>query len=309
MILPILARMAACLGLALAASTPLASGPSIADADLKITLTLPDGFERVADYEPPPGFDIRYAFRRLNSEGQAAVWVYVQRLSGSLGRERIPEEAVKKSGAAGHYVEKWKSFDVDVFLVNHIADGQALVTRNVQVPIKLCAVQLRVVGPESQDAELAEVTRQLLASLDGPTNWLTDEERIRLGLKACVQTVAWLLAVGACVLGLTAWRTACFRKTATALGLPRAWARQKVRPSWAWYLVPAYLLLAGFLTALALVCWHVLYDAPRVLLWQALGVFSLSIVVALVPAGLIMRRRVRTKRRILAGPPPAAPPA
>ena len=63
------------------------------------------------------------------------------------------------------------------------------------MPIAPYAIQLKVFGPESHDAELAAVTRQLLASLDGPTNWLTDDERAyRLG-KGVGQLVVYVAAV------------------------------------------------------------------------------------------------------------------
>ena len=228
--------------LAITTSCPVvvANGPSIVDKDLNISLTLPDGFERVFDIPSPPGEDFRYVFKRVNPDGRSTVCVFVERMGGVIGREPLKEEVIKKMGDVGHYREKWKSFDVDVFVVKETEGGFRFVTRNVQIPIKPYAIQLKVFGLESQDAELAELTRTLLASFDGPSNWLTDRERgERLG-EGIFKMACCILVIGAFVYGLAAWRTGAFRTKAILAGIPMEVAYQKIRPSWAWYLLGAY---------------------------------------------------------------------
>jgi hypothetical protein len=45
------------------------------------------------------------------------------------------------------------------------------------VPLKKQAIQLSVFGEASQQADLIAIRDDLLASLDGPTNWLTASEQ------------------------------------------------------------------------------------------------------------------------------------
>jgi uncharacterized membrane protein len=289
-----------------------ASAPSISDGDLKITLQLPEGFEPIPGSHPPPNTDIRYAFGRMGPDGKSRICVLVHALRGVIGRERIGEAA--RSRLAGLYLEKWKSFELEVLVVKEDLAGGCFVTRNVQVPVTPRAIQLSVVGPQSQDAELAELTRTLLASMDGPTNWLTTEERVGSGIEAVVRVSLCVLGILAVVYGLVAWRTRRFRERAAALGLPAEWARQPIRPRWGWYLLGAYLLLAGLFAGSMIVIKS--FDdflshrskviGPPV---SPLGVIGLSALGAMVITWVVWRGRSKHKRRILAGPPagPVAP--
>ena len=240
--------------------------------------------------------------------------VFIDRLGGPIGRERVGEEA-RKRGAAGVYLEKWKSFEVEVFLVKERVGDATFVTRNVQVPITPRAIQLMVVGPETQDAELADLARALLASLDGPSNWLSDWERAEnLGV-VIVKFLAWIVGIGVAVYVLVARRTSVFCGRVVERGLPVALARQKIRPSWAWYLLGAYLFFASICAS----CWIVVANLISRLekhqtlandnsLWYSLGLLVIGSLLASAVTGIVMRRRVKYKRLILATPlPPSAP--
>jgi hypothetical protein len=49
--------------------------------------------------------------------------------------------------------------------------GVASVTLNAQVPLKPKAIQVTVVGPQSDEAQLRQELRAIVASVEGPTNW------------------------------------------------------------------------------------------------------------------------------------------
>ena len=73
-----------------------------------------------------------------------------------------------------------------------------MLTFNAQVPLKPHAIQVMVSGPASDETSLRQQMQTIVSSVDGPTNWLTTDERIsraaagggRLILLGC------LLAVG-----------------------------------------------------------------------------------------------------------------
>jgi hypothetical protein len=215
------------------------------------------------------------------------------------------EEEYRKRGLRT-YRERWKSFSLDVIVVKETEGGRAFVTRNVQVPIRPRAVQLKIFGLESRDAEMADLTRTLLASLDGSTDWLTEEQRgARLG-EGIARMLFWIAAIGAGVYGLCAWRTGVFWRKALAAGLSTGQAQPKIRPHWGWYLFAAYLSFASLVGGGVASAWS-LYEhseiAASILFWTSLGqVLALAILVA------VLARRVQYKRRILASAPPIPPP-
>lgn len=277
-----------------------ASGPSISDPDMNITLTLPEGFERFTDLSAPPEYEIRYAFSRPNPDGRTAVCVRVIPLDRAIGRKEVPDSEIRLHPGADVYHAKWKSFDLQVFKVKTTQHGLAYITRNVQIPVKPHAMQLQVIGLQSQDAELAALTRTLLASLDGPSNWGRPGET-DVGAK---QAVFWLVAIGAVVFGLVRWREYCFRQKAIQMGLPAAMANQTIHPRGRWYLLAVYLFLIGA-SVIAVMC----FLHPRDRGWWE-GLFWLNAVASLVIMGSVMRLRGRAKRRILDSyrRPPALPP-
>jgi len=292
-------------------STATAAGPTIYDEDLHITLILPDGFEPVLDMPPSPDADIRHAYTRPDSDGNSAVLVLVQALRGTIGREQMGEKW-RAFGADRVYSEKWKSFEVEVVVSKKDQDGSTVIVRSVQVPIAPRAIQVTVFGDESNDAELADLTKALLASLDGPSNWLTNQSRAKALGEAVGKLAFWIVVFGAVVYVLTVWRTGCFQAKAVAAGIPEELAKQRIRPSWAWYLPGAYVFMAGLLGGSMMVFIFRGREAIR----YTLGVFCLGLFVASLLTGIVMWRRVRTKRRILATvslpatsvPPPSRPP-
>ena len=275
-----------------------ASGPSISDKDLNVSLNLPDDFESVSEFNSPPNADIRYAFKRIGSEGISSVCVFILRLPGTIGREQMMGNEWLKLGASRVYLEKWKSFDVEVVVIKERVGDTTFITRNVQIPIKPYAIQLKIFGHESRDEELAVLTRTLLASLDGPTNWLTDQERSMKLSEGIGRLSFWVVLIGVGVYGLSSWRTKRFRRKAIAMGLPVELSQQKIRPSWAWYLLPTYLLFASLIAASTMTF---IYRGHRI--WSALSLFFLGIIVAAIITGFVKHRRNRDKRRILASLP------
>lgn len=295
--------MIAVMGVAMALVVLLSSGalagPTVDDKALNITLALPDGFERMTDFQPAPGVEVPYAFRRAGTGAEEPVCVFIQRLPGPIGRERIPRDRIGKKGIVELYTAGWKSFEVDVIVVRETHEGSAVLTYNAQVPIKPRAIQLMVMGVESDKPQLKALTAQLLGSLDGQTNWLTEEQRYERISDGLAKIVVWTIVIALVTFCLVRRRDRAFLDRALAAGLPMEVAGQKIRPGWIWYLPVGYLLFAtlGAPILVSMVC-HDIEDRFGYLLGMVGGgiLLALGIMIA------VMRARGRAKRRILASP-------
>jgi hypothetical protein len=154
----------------------LSCGPSVAhagpvnDPDLKFSLVIPDGFVRdqqLAAARP----DFLYAFRKTEPQDVGVV-IIIERMRGTIGRERL-NTSKRPAGFAGRvFAVRWRDFDIDAIEVPEEVNGIETVNFNVQVPLKPEAIQIRVVGRRDQKDQLLQLTNNLLASLQGDSNWL-----------------------------------------------------------------------------------------------------------------------------------------
>jgi hypothetical protein len=179
----------------------------IRDEALGFTLTVPEGF---VDY--PPGREQQgtpYAFVKGEPGRTDSTIIGIKPMGGTIGREPLPASELPQGDGINFDVrrEKWKSFDIEVLVgVAQQEPGIAVVV--AQVPLKPQAIQVAVTAPLARQAELLPLLRSLLASLDGPSNWLTDKER-SLGAGKAIGGLAVML-------GLAGWAIARWRKRRTA---------------------------------------------------------------------------------------------
>jgi hypothetical protein len=184
-------------------SAATARAEVIRDEALGFTLTVPEGF---VDY--PPGREQQgtpYAYVKGQPGTTDFTIIGVKPMGGTIGREPLPASELPQADGIKFDLrrEKWKSFDIEV-LVGVAQQEPGIAVLVAQVPLKRQAIQLAVTSPLARQAELLPLLRSLLASLDGPSNWLTDRERsLRAGK-----------AIGglAVMLGLAGWAIARWRK-------------------------------------------------------------------------------------------------
>ena len=151
-------------------------GVPYSNSQLQFKAMLPDNLEDVSIRVPVHGGLITLG--KWNSSKSALVqMVSLQDLGGTIGREDLSK---KKDKPANVTLEKtrWKTFDIDVFRVAENAGNISMLTFNAQVPLKPHAIQVMVSGPASEEASLKQQMQQIVASVDGPTNWLTGAESI-----------------------------------------------------------------------------------------------------------------------------------
>ena len=188
------------LALACSAISATAHAEVIRDDKLNFTLTLPDGFKDFPEAKEQQG--LAYSFLQGTPGTQDFTIVGIKPMGGIIGREALQKKDLPHFEGVTFDLrrEKWKSFDIDVMVGTARQGDVGVFVTVAQVPLKKEAIQVTVAGPEAHKTQVLAMLRTLLASLDGPSNWLTDAERsFRLG------KIAGGLLGALAVAGLVIW--------------------------------------------------------------------------------------------------------
>jgi len=179
---------------------------AIRDAGHGFSFTVPDGY---SEYPEGRGPDTAYVFARGKPDEPSFTQLKIQQMHGTIGRESLDRDKAERTWRDGLRVTgieltrfdlrklTWKDFEVDLF-VSYVASSDKRLILVTQVPLKPEAIQIALAGPSSDEARLTADLQAVLASLDGPTNWKTDQERILAlawagGLIVGMVVVAWWL--------------------------------------------------------------------------------------------------------------------
>ena len=183
--------MAASAGLAAPASAP--STRQVFNTDPDFILNLPRDFKDCASQSPPA--NMLYFWGQYDKpDHKTGVYVEIDKVT------ELPQAPLEKpANVEKMYTEKWQGWDVSVYLIrtrtkNAKNEEQVMVTRNAAVPVKGNALKLQVTGPEADDAQMDALLKDLLAGLEGQTNWTTPEDH----------TVRTLLCAGGLLVALAA---------------------------------------------------------------------------------------------------------
>ncbi len=147
-----------------------ARGDQIKDPSLRFSMTIPDGFERT-QVLPPNKPNWMYGFVREEPSGDR-VAIVVERMRGTLGRERLEPGDLPAGSKARLHTVRWHGFDIDAIESPEEAGGVELATFKAQVPLKPEAIQISVVGPRARRDESLALVNRLLGGLRGESNWL-----------------------------------------------------------------------------------------------------------------------------------------
>ena len=153
----------------------------IEDSELGFTLTLPRGFTEFPEGKEGP--DIVYAWIRGNPAAGEHVVIMIERLGGVIGREDLSKEVAKHKKEMERkglkdvavFKERWKDAGVTVFRMTIAGDDFEAVSLVAQVPLKREAIQVGVSSEVGREAESRAVLKEVLAGLDGESNWFTGE--------------------------------------------------------------------------------------------------------------------------------------
>lgn len=147
---------------------------SIAHTQPDFTLKLPPNLVEYAGENKP---DALYVYELRDEEGRRTnIFVLVDKVKGQLEQAPLRREDVRGE-LLSLYTEKWQGFDINVFEIRSMSGRIEMHTRNAAVPLKGNALKVQVSGPASDDQRLDALMKELLAGLDGQTNWLTPEEK------------------------------------------------------------------------------------------------------------------------------------
>jgi hypothetical protein len=146
------------------------------NTDPDFILNLPRDFKECVSKNPPP--NMLYFWAQYDGhDHKTNVYVEIDKV------QELPQTPFEKPvNVERMYTEKWQGWDISVYVIrtktkNENNVEQVMVTRNAAVPLKGSALKLQVTGPEAFDAQMNALLNDLLAGLQGQTNWGTPADR------------------------------------------------------------------------------------------------------------------------------------
>ncbi len=145
---------------------------AIVNQDPAFTLKLPDGFvPHMELVSAAPNILHGFCLGDFDDD-QPDILLFVEKMRGTIGREKLRPEDMPPGFTGRHFQTKWKGFEVDAFEVPEQLEGLEVLTYNVQIPLKRTAIQVKLFGPADRRQEMEDLLPQILGGLDGPTNWI-----------------------------------------------------------------------------------------------------------------------------------------
>jgi len=159
------------------------------------TFNLPEGFKDFP--EGKNSANVLYSYVKEDPKNEAHRIIFsITKIRGTIGREPINPKNIPGHPETKVSSEKWKSFEVSVGTFSQKVGDVVVVARSAQVPLKPSAMIVAVAAQEAYASELPELLKQILSGVDGPSNWLTDEERDYALTHAITQGVLALIFAG-----------------------------------------------------------------------------------------------------------------
>jgi len=172
-------------------STPLFAW-TYTNQQFGFTAALPDGFSDISSQTKVKSLVAQGKFDS-SKNGHVEI-IVLQDLGAALDREDFSKKTDQPNNVTAEKAT-WKSFNINVVRVVENADSVPFVTFNAQVPLKPHAIQLTVTGPAFDESKLRADMRTIVASIDGPTNWLTDEQSWHPGTNWIAVVVGLLIMI------------------------------------------------------------------------------------------------------------------
>ncbi len=160
----------------IAASVSVADDAPIRHAELGIEFSVPSGYEDLKAGAGEP--DLVFAFGRPNAEHTASDEVLViRRLGGVLPRKESPDDLRGADGEPLPMIRmSWKDFDLRAARLEDDVIGSTTTTWVVLVPTAPEAIRVTFSGESARSEELKRRLQEFLTTLDGKSNWLSDQE-------------------------------------------------------------------------------------------------------------------------------------
>lgn len=148
------------------------------------SLTIPDRYREIAK---TPG--ALYSFTHGEPTDADFSAIQIQDAGGTISNEPIDHAAVERGArdsVKGTTVEllgfdyrhvRWKTFDLDVVMSRMRNGDKTVVSFVTQVPLVGKAIQIAIGGPVTETDHLFDDMTEVVSSIDGESNWLSDSER------------------------------------------------------------------------------------------------------------------------------------
>jgi len=155
----------------LVANVSAIAGEKITHQDPGFTLEVPDGFEEVADPKQAGPQVIHFFVREVEGEELGNSILIIEKMPGTISRRRLAMENFPRGFQGNLFTTQWDGFEINANAIVEAADGERVITYNVQIPLKKNAIIVRVAGHMSQEKALLALLKETLAGLKGETSW------------------------------------------------------------------------------------------------------------------------------------------
>ena len=151
----------------------ITSSTSYKNDRLHFSLDIPSGFREYPEGVQSPNTE-QVFIKGVVGGGELLTVINIERMNGLIARnkplkkEELPTELRSRAELTDR---NWRGAKVDAIVAHVDQNGAKMIVYTIQVPLKPSAIQLNVAGPESKQAEISHLADDLLASLDGETNW------------------------------------------------------------------------------------------------------------------------------------------
>jgi hypothetical protein len=158
------------------------------DAEHGFSLTVPDGFV-AQPAGAGAGPRMLHAFMRGTPDDASFAALQIDNVGGTIGREPLDRAIVEKAArdsarqwgmeATGfaYRPTKWKGFELEIIIERLAGNDKKLVSVSVPVPLARQAIEVTLLGDAAHEEALVGELQTILASLDGRSSWLSDEQR------------------------------------------------------------------------------------------------------------------------------------
>lgn len=147
------------------------AGETITHQDPGFTLEVPDGFEEVADPKQAGPEVTHFFVREAEGEKNGNSILIIEKMPGTISRRRLAMENFPRGFQGNLFTTQWDGFEINANAIVEAANGESVITYNVQIPLKKNAIIVRVAGHMSKEKALLGLLKETLAGLKGETSW------------------------------------------------------------------------------------------------------------------------------------------
>ena len=134
------------------------------------TIEIPSSFVEFPEGKLQPNVLHSYVKGDILDEEPDVVFL-IEDLGGTIGQDDDLSAFVDSQPHVSLIKETWKGRQIDVFRIEENVQDYTFITFNAQVPLLPTAYQVKLTGVLEREDELRADLKDILAGIDGPTNW------------------------------------------------------------------------------------------------------------------------------------------